>query len=40
LDLHRVKQRMRGNVLVDAKNVFNAAQAKRIGFHYYGMGRS
>jgi UDPglucose 6-dehydrogenase len=39
MDLDRVKQSMRGNLLVDAKNLFDIAKAKSIGFHYYGMGR-
>ena len=40
LDLAQVKQAMRGAVLVDARNVFEAARAKGLGFRYYGMGRS
>ncbi|MGH9862833.1 MAG: UDP-glucose dehydrogenase family protein [Candidatus Acidiferrales bacterium] len=40
LDLAQVKRIMRGAVLVDARNVFDAGRAKNVGFHYYGMGRS
>jgi UDPglucose 6-dehydrogenase len=40
LDLGRVKELMRGDVLVDAKNIFDPRQAVSLGFRYYGMGRS
>ncbi len=40
LDLAELKHAMRGGVLVDARNVFDAARAKSLGFRYYGMGRS
>jgi UDPglucose 6-dehydrogenase len=40
LDLQRLKQHMRGDVLVDAKNILDPAAAKRWGFRYFGMGRS
>ena len=39
IDLNRVKQRMRGNVLVDAKNLLDPSKAKSSGFQYCGMGR-
>ena len=39
LDLERVKQSMRGDLLVDAKNIFDPARAKCAGFRYYGTGR-
>jgi UDPglucose 6-dehydrogenase len=39
LDLAKVITSMRGDVLVDAKNIFDATKAKSLGFHYYGMGR-
>ena len=40
LDLSTVKARMRGDVLVDAKNIFEPARVKEAGFRYYGMGRT
>jgi UDPglucose 6-dehydrogenase len=39
LDLERVKEVMRGQVLVDAKNILNPRQAASLRFQYYGMGR-
>ena len=39
IDLNRVKQRMRGNVLVDAINLLDPSKAKSSGFQYCGMGR-
>jgi len=39
LDLATLKGRMRGDVLVDARNIFEPARAKAAGFRYYGMGR-
>jgi len=39
IDLNRVKQRMRGNVLVDAKNLLDPSKPKSSGFQYCGMGR-
>jgi UDPglucose 6-dehydrogenase len=40
LDLSGLKARMRGDVLVDAKNIFEPARVKEAGFRYYGMGRT
>jgi UDPglucose 6-dehydrogenase len=40
LDLATLKGRMRGDVLVDARNIFEPARAKAAGFRYYGMGRA
>jgi len=39
LDLEKVKKLMRGNVLVDARNMYDASKARSIGFQYFGMGR-
>jgi UDPglucose 6-dehydrogenase len=39
LDLARLKAGMRGNVLVDGRNIYEADQAKAAGFHYLGVGR-
>jgi UDPglucose 6-dehydrogenase len=40
LDLGRIKASMRGQSLVDAKNILDPRQAASLGFHYHGMGRS
>ena len=39
LDLSTLQGRMRGDVLVDARNIFEPARVKEAGFHYYGIGR-
>jgi len=39
LDLARLKARMRGNVLVDLRNVYLPAQVRAAGFTYAGVGR-
>ena len=39
LDLDRLKASMRGNVLVDLRNVYLPAQARAAGFAYSGIGR-
>ena len=39
LDLDRLKASMRGNVLVDLRNVYLPAQARAAGFTYAGIGR-
>jgi UDPglucose 6-dehydrogenase len=39
LDLSRVKQSMRGNLVVDAKNILDPSMARKSGFRYCGMGR-
>ena len=38
LDLSRVKQLLRGNVIVDARNVFDPKQALALGLRYSGIG--
>jgi UDPglucose 6-dehydrogenase len=40
LDLDKVAKRMRGRVLVDLRNVYDAVDAERAGLDYYGIGRS
>jgi UDPglucose 6-dehydrogenase len=40
LDLRRIKARMRGDVLVDLRNVFRPALAAESGFRYTGIGRA
>jgi UDPglucose 6-dehydrogenase len=39
MDLVKVKQSMRGNVLVDVRNIYNSAQAEELRFRYFGTGR-
>ncbi|MCH9764363.1 MAG: UDP-glucose/GDP-mannose dehydrogenase family protein, partial [Alphaproteobacteria bacterium] len=39
LDLHDVRSKMSGNVIVDLRNVFTPHEAKQAGFAYFGVGR-
>ena len=39
LDLDEMARRMRGNALIDLRNIFNPAEARRAGFAYRGVGR-
>ncbi len=39
LDLAEVKRAMRGDVLVDSRNVYDIDMVKSLGFRYYGVGR-
>lgn len=39
LDLEQAKQRMKGNIIMDARNLLDPAQAKRLGFTYLAVGR-
>ena len=39
LDLDRFAKAMRGNTLVDLRNVYNAAEAEEAGLEYIGIGR-
>jgi UDPglucose 6-dehydrogenase len=39
LNLERLKESMRGNVLFDGRNIYDPARMRRLGFHYYGIGR-
>jgi UDPglucose 6-dehydrogenase len=40
LDLKRVHELMRGDVLVDLRNMYPEALASEVGFAYYGVGRT
>jgi len=40
VDLKRLKSAMKGNLLVDARNVYDPATAAALGFRYTGVGRS
>jgi UDPglucose 6-dehydrogenase len=40
LDLRTIKGRMRGNVFVDPRNVYEAEIVRKLGFKYFGLGRS
>lgn len=39
LDLKRIKKLMRNPILFDGRNIFDPAEARKLGFHYYAMGR-
>ena len=39
LDMERIKATMRGNAMVDGRNLYDAAQMSQLGFHYRGIGR-
>ncbi len=39
MNLKRLKEAMRGNALIDLRNVFEPEKAKSVGFKYTGMGR-
>jgi UDPglucose 6-dehydrogenase len=39
LALSDMKTRMRGNLILDARNLLNSADVERHGFHYVGVGR-
>jgi UDPglucose 6-dehydrogenase len=39
LDMERIKASMRGNAMVDGRNLYDAAQMSQLGFHYRGIGR-
>ena len=39
VDLRQIRRAMRGNVLVDLRNVFKADLAEQVGFVYHGVGR-
>ena len=40
LDLKQVRKAMRGNILVDLRNVYSPEQAEAAGFAYTGIGRA
>ena len=39
IDLARLKKIMRGNMILDTRNVLDPLKAKRVGFYYEGVGR-
>jgi UDPglucose 6-dehydrogenase len=39
LDLAELRARMRGNLLLDARNLYDPGEARRQGFDYLGRGR-
>ncbi len=39
LDLEMVRKAMRGDVLIDGRNLFEPESARQAGFHYVGIGR-
>ncbi len=39
LDLKRIKEVMRGDVLIDGRNIYDPAAMRQLGFRYRGMGR-
>ncbi len=39
LDLETLAARMRGNVLIDLRNVWDPQEAERVGLNYFGVGR-
>ncbi|HKV85987.1 MAG TPA: hypothetical protein VJN88_15655, partial [Ktedonobacterales bacterium] len=43
LNMTRLREKMRavesGPILIDGRNLFDAAELKRIGFRYHGIGR-
>ena len=39
MDLERVRSAMRGNYIVDARNLWDPHEMKKMGFEYIGVGR-
>lgn len=39
LDLEKIKETMKGNVILDTRNILNIKQVKNLGFIYEGVGR-
>ncbi len=39
LDMTRIKDAMRGNVLLDGRNIWSPNQMRSLGFRYFGVGR-
>jgi len=39
VDLGRMKSLMRGDLLIDARNIYDSGKAKAAGFRYRGVGR-
>jgi UDPglucose 6-dehydrogenase len=40
LDMARIRESMRGTILLDGRNVYDPAEMTRLGFQYLGMGRA
>jgi len=40
LDLAKIRKVMRGNTLIDGRNIYDPEKAKQFGFEYIGVGRS
>ena len=38
-DIDQIKSKMKGNVIVDGRNIFSPDAAKQAGLDYYGIGR-
>jgi UDPglucose 6-dehydrogenase len=39
LDLARIRDAMRGNVVIDGRNIYEPEQMRELGFYYRGIGR-
>jgi UDPglucose 6-dehydrogenase len=39
LDPHRIREVMRGDVLIDGRNIWNPEKMRSMGFRYFGVGR-
>ena len=39
IDLSELKELMHQNIIIDGRNIFNAAKCKEHGFIYYGVGK-
>ena len=39
LDMERIRQAMRGDVLLDGRNIWSPQQMREMGFRYFGVGR-
>jgi UDPglucose 6-dehydrogenase len=39
LDLARIRDAMRGNVVIDGRNIYEPEQMQELGFYYRGIGR-
>jgi UDPglucose 6-dehydrogenase len=39
LDMERIRETMRGDVLLDGRNVWSPARMRELGFRYFGVGR-
>ncbi len=39
LDMHRIRELMRGDVLMDGRNIWSPEKMREMGFRYFGVGR-